>query len=70
MNLTFKSSNLKKGFYNQNTRTLEVTFHSGHTYSYHNVTPAQLSALLNASSQGAFLRANFYERPKMGKPAS
>jgi hypothetical protein len=47
------SSSIQAVGYHEDSRTLHVRFHSGHTYSYSNVDPEEHRALINAPSIGA-----------------
>ncbi len=47
------SSNIDAVGYDEDSSTLHVRFHSGHTYSYSNVDPEEHRALIEAPSIGA-----------------
>ena len=49
------SDNLSDVEYDNKEKILKVTFHSGAIYHYPNVSPAELSGLLNAKSIGSHL---------------
>lgn len=49
-----KSSNIDCIHYDADSKTLEVTFHSGKTYSYLNVSAKDYDALEKAESCGSF----------------
>lgn len=50
------SSNVRAFDYDPSSLTLEVEFHSGHTYRYSGVPQAEVDALTAAESKGGFLR--------------
>lgn len=56
------SSNVKAVGYDAAAKRLHVQFHSGGEYSYANVEPHQHQALVNASSVGGHLHANFIRK--------
>jgi len=41
---------------------LQIEFHNGSTYEYHNVTPGEYSALINADSHGEHFARHFRNR--------
>lgn len=51
---TFNSSNIKAASYDPDSRSLEVSFQHGKTYSYANVDPATWDKFRAAKSPGAF----------------
>jgi hypothetical protein len=53
-----KSSNVRNISYDEDTRILEVEFHSGGVYHYSEVTPDVYAAFESASSKGTFLYEN------------
>lgn len=52
---TVSSSNIRSIGYETTTGTLEVEFNSGGIYQYFNVPEAVYSALMHASSKGAYV---------------
>lgn len=56
------SSNIRSIGYDAGTGTLEVEFNSGGVYQYFNVPEATYSALMRASSKGAFVNACIKDR--------
>jgi KTSC domain len=49
------SSNVKSTGYDPATKTFAVTFHSGSTYHYHNVTPEQAKDFHASDSKGKWV---------------
>ena len=54
-----KSSNIFSVAHDPATQQMEVTFHSGHTYRYQNVTPEQHATFMAADSKGTHFHQNF-----------
>lgn len=50
-----RSSNILSIGYEQETKTLEVEFHSGDVYQYSGVPEAVYQALMQAASKGSYL---------------
>ena len=53
-----ESSNLKAVGYNEDTKTLYITFKQGATYMYEGVPMTKAMGLMNASSHGTYFAAN------------
>lgn len=53
-----KSSTIKSVDYRAGTRTLEIAFHSGGTYTYANVPPRVVHGLTQAESKGKYFHAH------------
>ena len=49
------SSHIRDAEYNEDTRTMTVTFVGGEKYDYPGVTPDDYQAFMQASSKGSFL---------------
>jgi hypothetical protein len=49
--------------YNEQSRTLTVSFTKGGSHTYDNVDPATVAAFKAADSKGAFFNANIRELP-------
>jgi len=56
------SSTIADANYDQSTKVLTVTFHSGATYAYRDVPPDTAQAFLNSDSRGAFLHGQIKSR--------
>lgn len=52
------SSNIRSVGYDPATKTLEVEFHSGGLYQYHQVPQSIYDGLMAASSHGRYLEQN------------
>jgi len=50
-----RSSNIRSIGYEQETKTLEVEFHSGDVYQYSGVTETAYQGLMQAASKGSYL---------------
>lgn len=61
------SSNIRSIGYEAGTGTLEVEFNSGGVYQYFNVPEATYSALMRASSKGAYVNDNIKDRYRCRK---
>ena len=61
------SSNIRSIGYDTVTDTLEVEFNSGGVYQYFNVPEATYSALMRASSKGAYVNDNIKDRYRCRK---
>lgn len=61
------SSNIRSIGYEVGTGTLEVEFNNGGVYQYFNVPEATYSALMRASSKGAYLNDHVKERYRCRK---
>lgn len=59
------SSNIAGVKYDEPSKVLSVTFHSGGTYSYENVTPAEFHAFHTAESLGKHFHKNI--KSKVGR---
>ena len=51
------SSNIHSVGYEDETKTLEIEFHSGRVYQYYSVPRVIYEALMNASSHGKYFHA-------------
>lgn len=60
------SSNLRAVGYDASTHSLIISFHSGGTYQYENITDQMHRNLMSASSKGTFFRK--YIRDKTAYP--
>lgn len=60
--IRLSSSNLKSVQYKPEQAILQIEFHNGSTYEYHNVTPGEYSALINADSHGEHFARHFRNR--------
>jgi hypothetical protein len=58
IHLDVDSSNLDSVGYDSETKTLEITFHSGQVYQYYHVPKAIFTRLMNAASHGKFHHRN------------
>jgi len=57
-----RSSQIRSAGYEEDSKTLEVEFHSGGVYQYANVPKATYDALMSAPSAGSFLARNIKGR--------
>ena len=57
--MNINSTNIRSADYNTKDYSLTVTFHSGHSHTYHQISPAEYSAFLNANSAGQHLHRHF-----------
>ena len=64
-----KSSNVKTIAYDGASQELQVTFHSGATYTYHGVPPVLHSQLMSSPSKGSFVREAIAPRVRAVKRA-
>lgn len=55
----FVSSNLDTGVFDDETRTMQITFKSGRTYEWERAEPVMWDRLKSAVSPGRFLQENF-----------
>lgn len=62
-----RSSNIRSIGYDNESRTLEVEFHSGGIYQYFNVPEAVYSGLMSASSHGSYFYRNVRKRFRYAK---
>lgn len=53
-----RSSNVASVGYDAGSQTLEVKFHDGGTYQYHQVPATTHEALMKAPSTGKYIQAN------------
>jgi hypothetical protein len=56
------SSNISSAGYDEETKTLRVTFTSGKTYEYADVPKQIYEGLFSATSAGKFFRTNVIDR--------
>lgn len=52
------SSNLNSAGYDKESKTLEITFKNGKTYSYSGITKSMYEGIFKANSPGRFVRSN------------
>jgi hypothetical protein len=64
---TLRSSNLASADYDEETRTLTVTFKSGSVYTYNDADEGTYLGLLSAASPGAYFAANIKDRFSFSK---
>jgi hypothetical protein len=62
-----RSSNLASADYDEETRTLTVTFKSGSVYTYHDADEGTYQGLLSAASPGAYFAANIKDKLSFSK---
>lgn len=55
---TVKSSNIRSVGYDNFSRILEVAFHNGSTFRYHDVDPQHFTKLTTAKSVGAYFHSH------------
>ncbi|NGX42287.1 MAG: hypothetical protein K940chlam7_00565 [Chlamydiae bacterium] len=55
---TVPSSNLSSVGYDERTETLEIQFHNGSVFKYHDVPAETHGQLINARSVGSFFSTN------------
>lgn len=56
------SSNISSIGYDPKTYTLEIEFHSGGVYQYHDIPQSEYDALMSASSHGSYFARNIKNR--------
>lgn len=57
------SSNIASIGYDEETRTLEIEFHSGDIYTYYPITLSGYNDLMNAASIGSYFFKNIKGNP-------
>jgi hypothetical protein len=58
MTTEHKSSHIASSHYDPAAKTLDVAFHAGPTYRYHDVEPRHAERFQGAKSVGSYLRSN------------
>jgi hypothetical protein len=56
------SSTIANANYDKATKALQVTFHSGATYAYHDIPHDTAQSFLTSDSRGAFLHSQIKNR--------
>jgi hypothetical protein len=62
MQMTFQSKTLKSAEYTAGSRVLEVEFHSGNVYQYHDVPPEIAEEFFRSESVGGFFNQFIKDR--------